>query len=614
MKLSDLFQKQKWPGWTADAISLLGLVVYTILAMLFAHTTVLNLDEGGYLYKGLLYAQGVYRPFQPYGFWTNKAPLAFLIPGYVQLLFGEGLRTGRYLAVAQGILALVGLWVASRRMGGKWLAAGAVWIIVLSPAVIKVYSVGASQSLVACLVAWVLALSLGKNRPLWQLILSSVLASLMVLARQNMILILPLLFLYIFWEHGWKAGVWASLAGGAVFILGHVAYWPDILQIWVDWLPFRVPAWNVYRAPGGGTSPWDPSISPFGRLLSVFQGFRWHFVILAGSLFSIFLWPWRGKLKDHPSFRAIVFLTLLFLGLLYLHSLASLDRNYCVFCFAPYLSFFNIVGIVLVVILVQVWNNNPSRVGQFLIATFLLLIATGTGFATSEDTGRWLLNLPAPRVSDGQLLPGFTTVGETLFNKFALELNVLRRLAGAALGLGLGVLIILSAFLLNLKGRYNHGYFLANCSMVAGLLLSPFMAGAQGAPDCRMDLIAANEEIGAYLADIIPADSTVYWRGGLSVVPLLYVPQARIYAPQVNDGYSFKNGGDADALLKYGLWNEVLAERWQQEADIIIIEEWRYLDWKAMLTPDEFQEFPRTAVGTSCEESTRLRIFKRLNP
>jgi len=62
------------------------------------------------------------------------------------------------------------------------------------------------------------------------------------------------------------------------------------------------------------------------------------------------------------------------------------------------------------------------------------------------------------------------------------------------------------------------------------------------------------------------------------------------------------------------LWNEVLADRWKQEADIIIIEEWRYLDWKAIFTPDEFQEFPRTAVGTSCEDSTRLRIFKRLNP
>jgi len=46
--------------------------------MMFAHATISNLDEGAYLLKGLLFAGGEYRPFDP-GIWTNKAPLAFLI-------------------------------------------------------------------------------------------------------------------------------------------------------------------------------------------------------------------------------------------------------------------------------------------------------------------------------------------------------------------------------------------------------------------------------------------------------------------------------------------------------------------------------------------------------
>ena len=43
---------------------------------------------------------------------------------------------------------------------------------------------------------------LGEDRPLWQIILGSILAALAVLTRQNMAPVLPLLVLYIFWQHG----------------------------------------------------------------------------------------------------------------------------------------------------------------------------------------------------------------------------------------------------------------------------------------------------------------------------------------------------------------------------------------------------------------------------
>lgn len=117
MDRTTLFQKQAWPAYTADVLALLGLLAYFIQAMVFAHTTISNLDEGAYLLKGVLFATGEYRPFDP-GISTNKAPLAFLIPGFVQLIFGAGLRTGRYLAVFFGVMAVIGVWTASRRIGG----------------------------------------------------------------------------------------------------------------------------------------------------------------------------------------------------------------------------------------------------------------------------------------------------------------------------------------------------------------------------------------------------------------------------------------------------------------------------------------------------------------
>src|SRR5688572_27938247 len=147
------FQKQNWPAWTADAVALLGLLIYLLQSIIFAHTTISNLDEGAYLLKGTLFVSGEYRPFDP-GISTNKAPLAFLIPGYVQLLFGAGLRTGRYLAVFFGVMAVIGTWITARRISGKWLATAAVWLFACSPMIIKIYSGAATQSTIACMLAW----------------------------------------------------------------------------------------------------------------------------------------------------------------------------------------------------------------------------------------------------------------------------------------------------------------------------------------------------------------------------------------------------------------------------------------------------------------------------
>lgn len=615
MSFRKFFKVGEWPAWSADAIAWTGLVVYLARSFLFAHTTISNLDEGSYLYKGLLFAEGVYRPFQPYGVWTNKMPLAFLVPGYIQWLFDAGLRTGRYLAVIEGTLAVVGLWLAARRMSGKWLAAGAVWTMALGSSVIKVYSVGVTQSLVVCLLAWMLALSLGEKQPLWKVILAASLAGLVVLVRQNLVLVLPILMLYIFWQHGWRHGALASLAGAAVFVGGHIIYWPDILQIWTIWLPVKPEALVEFIPSGGGQQNWDPTVIFSGRMLSFFQGFRWHFVALTGSILSFFLLPDLRKWKATASFRSAVFLAVLFFSLLFLHSYASLYKDYCVFCFAPYVAFFNVAGILLAVNLIPLWSRSPSVVTRVLIILIVLAIATGTGYATFEDTGKWLAGLPVPRVREGQILAGFTTLGETLSNKFAFDQNMVRKISASAAGTLAGVAIVAWTFLIHVvpfKRRHNFGFLLPGVFLTAGFIFLPLLQGVHGTPDCDMDVIAANEEIGAYLAEVIPPDSTVFWDGGLSVAPMLYAPQARIYPPQINGGYSYVLGGDTDRLLKFGLWNDELAQKWRNEADFIIIEEWRYASWKSFLSPDRFQELPRTPVATSCLDATRLRIFERI--
>src|SRR5512136_3323764 len=147
----------------ALVLTLAGAAVYLAFSIHFANTQRSTIDEGLYLYKGYLFAKGIYHPFQVYGPRTEYSPLSYLVPGYIQLWFGPGLLTGRIFAIIVGILALLGLWAAARRLAGLWWAALAVWAVALNPAIIRFYSFGLSQGLVTCLLMSMLFLVIGKG-------------------------------------------------------------------------------------------------------------------------------------------------------------------------------------------------------------------------------------------------------------------------------------------------------------------------------------------------------------------------------------------------------------------------------------------------------------------
>jgi 4-amino-4-deoxy-L-arabinose transferase-like glycosyltransferase len=605
----------KWPAWLAGLLAIVGLVLYAWQAAVFARSSTPDLDEGAYLYKGLLFITQGHHPFETFGVQTNKAPLAFLIPGAVQAIFGPGLATGRGLAVFFGILNLAAVWGTARRLGGGWQAALAVWALALSPSIIKIYSAGVTQSSVAFFMAIILALSLGEKRPLWQLILAGALAGAVIMVRQNMLITLPLLALYIGWQHGWKPALYAGLAGAAVLVVFHLLYWPYIMQLWTPWMPARLASlFTAYSPSLRGVASWDPHIDWLGRALSFFQGLRFHFAAMTGLGLGVLLWPRRAAWASDAHFRAAVFLAVLFAGLLLMHSWASISNDYCVFCFTPYVSFFSNVAILFAVIALGALERNAHPWRQALVALLALAVFTGLGFSAVEEVGDELLALSVPRVRDGQLQPGFTTLWDVISNKFNPGRNTAEKLVSTAAGALLGALFLLFSFLIRRWKfpRINFGYLLAVSLFISGLLLSPLLAGSAGRPDCNgMDAIAANEQVGRHLAEVIPPGSRVYWNGGLSVAPLLYAPQVAIYLPQINDGYAYRIGGDAQELLKYGFWNDSLADQWKQEADYIIVEGWRYPKMKPDLPESVFVELPRFRVQTSCIEGSDLRIFQR---
>ncbi len=618
--LRQRFVTLKSMPWLAEGLAFFGGLVYLFQSWIYAHTQASVLDEGAYLVKGFLFATGQFSPFQEYGPNTNHMPLSFLIPGYIQAWFGPGLRVGRYFSIALGILMLLGLWIVVRRLSGSWWAVIVVWAVSLNPALLKIYSKATSQVLIAFMLVWVLVLTLGKKQRLWQLILGVVLAGAMILTRINMTPVLPLLLIYIFWERGRVYGVLTSAVGLITVVILHALFWPGVLHLWSHFLPSPIaqllspwtPSFSI-----DAINAWDPAITMESRMLSFWYGVRAHFVSLVGAAGTFLLWPGRRAWKTTGNFRIAVFLSFLFFIEFAAHFWASLMHNYCVFCFTPYLSFFSLLGLPLAALFISSGSLSASRSRILGIVFFTLIITTGVGYGIKKDLGIELLNLQVPRIEDFHLLPGTVELWGIFANKFGWSYDLLTRLLPAVAGLVGGVLILWGAFVLvrvlvrkNLLSNNYFGLISFYLLLLVGLVLSPtkLLGGGDKLDiyDCGVDVLSSYELAGEYLAEKIPGGSSIFWQGGRSAVPLLYLPDAEIYHAQLNGMYTYFSSGDDEILLKYGYWNNSLAQKWYSQADIILVKEREYEEI------DGFEVLSITPpIVDYCEES-RLYILQRI--
>lgn len=572
-------------------------------------------------------------------------PLSFLIPGYFQVWFGQGLQTGRYLAIVFGLFFLLAFWLVVRRLGGRWWAAAAIWVVALNPAVIKIYSTMTSQVLVICMLMWVFVLTLGKDRKFWQIVVGAALAGLLPLTRLNMAPLLPLLLIYILWEHGLKRGGWAFVAGLFTFSLGHALFWPDILKLWASWLPSNLtPFMDGWRRPKGGYPGWNPTVSFDGRFVSFFEGIRVHFVSIIGFIAAIIIWMRiKDKKQKIKQFKAVVFLAILFIIMFGFHMWAALFKNYCVFCFTPYLSFFSYVGFLLVVLLFSNWDSNATMRKQNWMWVLVGIISLGIGYSANRMIGSYhfldplvetISSIAVPRMKNGQFLDGKISLIDILANKFGWNyfdvLDILHQAQQVVHVVSLAIMGVLGTWLLLLgfrklttsewvKDKIDEQIPISNTILFAFLVFGWFMsptslfAGARNTYDCQQDNIASYEENGAYLAENIPPGSKVYWKGGSALAVLLYLPEVEFYPAQFNNIYSYREGGDPDKLVKSGLWNEDLARLWAADADYLLITESYYSGWLAeYIENNKFGEITPTAPLNPCQPDTRIHIYRRL--
>ncbi|HJQ14699.1 MAG TPA: glycosyltransferase family 39 protein [Anaerolineales bacterium] len=577
-----------------ELIAILGLILYVVQSWYFVQSLDSIGDEGSYLYKGYMFARGDYYPFQEYTFWTNKAPLAFLIPGYIQLWFGPGLREARYFAMLVSVLMVIGVWVTARRLAGKAWAALAVWVVALSLAQISVYSEAVSQGLVACMLAWMFVLTLGENRPLWQLVLGSALAVLIVMTRQNMAVVPALLVGYIFWQYGARAGWWAFGTSAVLLIAFHLFYWPGILQIWAPWLPRSLtPFLNDFRVAAQLTQTnFVFDASPLSRLQSFATGMHDHFFIFLGSVSALILWPKRDAWKSSAQCKMAVFLGVTFFVLFLMHAWASLPTNNCVHCFSGYQTFYSSAGLFFIIV---VFSNGVyySKSRLFLLIITLLFFAATLGLYYYQNWGDWLLEtVQVPRLNRLLRQGEFGTVplGEIFTHTFGLSLDLQRRIASVVGGLFSGLALILLAWAFHrfaLQTEWKKRYSLASvalaCCLFVGTLFPVVRDKRPGEESCSTNFLTYYEEAGRSFADLLPPGSALYWKGsGRHLAFMLYVDNVKLFLPQIHAGGGYVTG-DTQQLLKLGRYNEELDAQWRQSADVLVI-------WETYLTR-EFRDF-----------------------
>jgi 4-amino-4-deoxy-L-arabinose transferase-like glycosyltransferase len=600
------------------AVFMAGLALFLGQALVYMRQLPSTLDEGNYLYKGFLFVTGVIQPFQPYGVWTNKMPFAFLIPGTAQALFGPGLLTGRLFAIFLGLITLLALWWFVRREAGDWWAAAAVGVIAVNPGVIRMYTQALSEGVVCCLLMTAVAVGVGRGRRLWHLLVASLFFAATILTRENTLPVFGLYLIYLVFEHGWKKTLLAAVPGTVLLVIVHAVYWPLIVtNIWMPWLPKAL--YSLFPQLPEAQAIWDPTISLTSRLYSFWQGVRYHFVLLFGFIVLLILWPNKTGWRKTSSFRTVIFLTLTTLLMTAAHAWAALWKDYCVFCFALYLNFFSILGVALVAISAPLFRLKLPAICNSLIVLAILITGAGIGFGAHQELDDTLMKLTVPRVRGMQILPGSTELWRLLANKFGYTSEQLSQIIPAAAGLLVAVLFLLLATWLftRLKKRLpgvSWGTFTLLAFFLLGLILSPTVVfGNPPEPDCGGDVIATTEAAGRHLASLIPPGSTVFWEGGLSPAPLLYLKDIKIFGAQLNDGYSFRRGGNSDELYRFGFWNEELSARWMDEADYLLIVDYGYRQgYDSVIDLNKFEELPITGFIATCRDYSKIHTFKRI--
>ena len=573
------------------------------------------MDEGSYGIKGLLFTSGKYKPFQDYGPWTNKMPLAFLFPGYIQQAFGHGLGVLRSASFIMMLAMMALLYATGKRI---WNPYGGVLVLIFfcfNPAIDNFYSLANSQVYTALWLTISAYFVFGRSQNTVDLVLSNIAAVIAVLTRENVAPYLLLLNIFIVWKFGIRKSIPILVAGALVFVIGHWFFWPGILKIWAKWMPRPLtPFLDPFRYAGGGKVSWKlTGIKPdlIATINSFMQGIASNFYALVGLVALPFVVNWKNFTKNN-GFKDLLFLCATLLVLNISHGFITLDDGSCIYCFPGYLSFYLPLGIMFTTLVLKYVHELPRQKGIFFVLLASALFTTSNWFIYRQSLESLLYNKVPSLVSENGVQPLLFILQQN----FGASPDFLKIYYPVILGLASFVFILYSIWVIthSLLGNRKAHELVFNIMLVFSLLAPPlanvWMDWRPREDTCKADVLAAHQTVDAELKKVIPINSKVYWLGE-STTPFLTMDVV-LYPQQINDGFSFKVGSKDDVAEKYGFWNANISAKWADDADYLMIEE-RYLANPIIESFDlkKFKRIAKTSPLNPCDPTSRYFIYTR---
>jgi len=609
-------------------LSILFMLVYIGQAIHYVPSIEPVMDEGTYLLKGKWYWQNTYQPFEESGPLTNKPPFAFYVLGISQVLFTPGLASGRYFAVFLSILLLVGQWLTVKRLAGNWWAAFSIALYAISPAWIIYYSRAMTQVVTSLLIIWSLYFVLGDKRKQWQLIVGAILAALVVMVRQNLLPLFLFTLIYIIWENGFRKSIAPTLAGFFTFIGLNTLYWPEIyFAIWQPYFPefldlmiINVFHLNSYTG-DMGASFLQRDYSLIYEVQVLFDCVRYFFLPIFTTLSSFMILSPKDMYLEKKN-RKITFLACSFLFLFIMHFGYAMYDNVILYSFPAYQAFYLPIGITLIPLIFNEMINWQNKNKFWVVSLLVILLSTGIGFSLYREIAPFFMNLNLPSLSQQRFLNGPYELWDVLLNQFNISIKTQEFFIPTIVGFLTGILILLIAGIIHniikhKKKTLSYGNVLCVICFSLGVILSPtFILSANSSiatyPDSNVP--GWYENIGEQLEKIIPTGSLVYWEG-YTPISFLYLPNVKVFPQQLNMYFWYQIGGDTDLLETRGYWNEELAEKWINEADILVFNEDTYASRFLKLDPsiqDNFSQLPFNQCIDPCDGMSKSIILKRI--
>ena len=566
------FQKNQQEFFSKISI-IIAFILFLIKNIEFSLTRLPNLDEGAYLYQGLSFARGDYQFLQPYGFFTGKIYLSYFIWGWIQLFFGAGLTAPRIFTIFLNLLSLLGIYLTIRKKSPLWAQAIVLWSIAINFSFLKILSIANSQVIVFFLMVWVIYFFISFEKETIGVVSGSILLGIMILTRENMLFFVFPSLVYIFWDKGRKNGVISLIIFSSIFIVGNALFYPQILKLWMVFVPRLFQSINNLGSIG--VSEGISKVTLSTKIQSVANTVRLYSIEFYGILAAFIFIICNFSFKFISTQKKFVYLLCSFIILLIPHFFASVELDYCPYCFSPYTAFFIPLAFIIIVFLFNSINNfnKPNNSIIFIYSFFLFIILICISF--SENFGARLLTIPFPNFHGFEFQYNFIPVGKFLIKKFHFGDQISRQIISFILGF----IIIFVLFLFTLFSDKYKKNILGNRSallLIIFFILISFriITNMKQNVSCQENTLRAYEKIGIQLNQFVPPNSSVYIEGSRTAIPLLYLKKIFIYPPQINGNYSYsaKNVSN-DTTLKNGKWNSYFKNKWLHEANVLIFDQ-----------------------------------------